>query len=83
MVKQAFPRLGQHHAAAGAREQGNVQIGLQQPHLPGQCGLGNIQDQGGLAEAPEFGNAHEIFQLLQVHRCLLPVPSSFILCRGL
>ena len=55
MFEQALARLGEHHAAPRALQQGDVQIGLEQSHLAAERGLCHTQLDGGLAEAAHFG----------------------------
>ena len=74
MVEQALAGFGQHHTAAVANQQRDVEVGFQQPDLARQRRLGDVQDQGCLAEAAQFGNADEVFELLEVHKAAFRVP---------
>ena len=67
MFKQQLSGLGGRRAAAVAREQGLVQSDFQQPHLAAEHGLGCVQGGGGTGKAAEFGYAHKVFKLLEIH----------------
>jgi hypothetical protein len=75
VLKQQFARIGEHHTAPRALQQGDVQIDLQLPNLPAQGRLHGAQDQSGLAEAADLSHAHKGFELLEVHRlCIVTAP---------
>jgi len=67
MIEQAPAGLGQHDTAAIAQQQGLAQMGLERTHLPAQCRLRDIENQGCLAEAAQLGHMHEVLELLEVH----------------
>jgi hypothetical protein len=67
VVEQALADFGQHHAAAVARQQVHVQVRLEQAHLTRQGRLRDVEDHRRLAETAQFGDAYEVFELLEVH----------------
>ena len=68
MVEQALAGLGQGDAAAVAQQQRLAQVGLERPHLPAERRLRHVERARGLAEAAEFRDADEVFELAQIHR---------------
>ena len=73
-VQQAAARLGEHHAAAVAQQQGFAQLHLQRAHLAAQGGLRHAQQFGRAAEAARLRHLDEVFDLLDVHRPIVPRP---------
>src|SRR3954447_12653398 len=67
VVEQSLACVGQRHPAPIAKEKLLGQLGLEAAHLPAERGLGDIERQRRLAEAAQFGNLHEIFELFEVH----------------
>ena len=71
MGQQARAGRRQRDATAVAVEEGLAQLDLQAAHLAAQRGLRNAQHAGGAGEAAEFGDLHEVFDLLQIHRAMV------------
>ena len=67
MIEQALAGVGQRDAAAVAQEELLAQFGLEAAHLAAERGLRDVEHHGSLAEAAEFGDVDEIFELLEIH----------------
>ena len=67
MFQQQLAGFGGRGAASVAHQQVLAQFHLQQAHLAAQRGLGDVERNRGPREAAEFGHAHEVFKLLEVH----------------
>ena len=67
MFEQQLARFRGRRAAAVADQEVLAQLDFEQAHLPAERGLRDVERDGGAREAAEFGDADEIFQLLQVH----------------
>jgi len=67
MLEQQLAGFRRNGAAPIAGQQVLAQLHFQQADLAAQRRLGNVQRNGGAREAAEFGHAHEIFKLLEVH----------------
>ena len=61
---------GQHHAAAMAAEQGNLQLLLQQRDLAAERRLGSAQLFRSPRQAAEFGHGDEGIELPQIHEAI-------------
>ena len=68
VLQQQLAGFGGGGAAAVADQQVLPQLDFQQPHLTREGGLRHVQRQRGLGETAQFGHAHEVFELLQIHR---------------
>jgi hypothetical protein len=73
VFEQQLAGLGGRGAAPVAHQQGLAQFHLQQPHLARERGLGHVERDGRAGEAAEFGHAHKVFELLQIHDGLIIV----------
>ena len=67
VLEEKLARFGGRGPAAVAGEQVLPQLHLQQSHLPAECRLGHIEGDGSAREAAELGDAHKIFELLEIH----------------
>jgi hypothetical protein len=63
--------MGQHHAAAVAGEECDLQLLLQHADLPAEGGLHDAQPVGGFAEAAQLRHLHKGRELAQVHASYL------------
>ena len=67
MIEQPLAGLRQRDAASIAHKQGLAQFGFKAAYLAAECRLRDIEHDGGLAEAAQFGHVHEVFELLEIH----------------
>ncbi|MCY1246773.1 hypothetical protein D9M72_600410 [compost metagenome] len=67
MAVQHFPRFGRRHAALGAHQQLLPHLALQRGQLLTQRRLGNEKNLGGLCQAADVHDLHEVFKSTQVH----------------
>ena len=63
-------RRGRRHAALGPHQQLLAHLGLQRRELLAERRLGDVQDVGGLGQAADVDDLHEVLQAPEVH----PVP---------
>jgi hypothetical protein len=65
--KKVAPHGGQLHAAGGAVQQLQGQVGFQLLDAPRQRRLGDVQLLGGLVEAPQVGHGHEGLHTVKIN----------------
>ena len=69
MAVEHVAGLRRCHAALGAQEKLLAHLALQRRELLAQRGLRDMQDVGGLGQAADIDDLHEILQPSEVHRC--------------
>jgi hypothetical protein len=67
-LEQQRTRLGELDVVRGALEQFDTQLGLEQPDLAAQRGLGDVQPLGGAREVAVLRDRDEVAETPQVRR---------------
>lgn len=67
-LAQQYPLRGQGEAVASPDKEGMAQSGFQVPDLPGEGGLGDVEDVGGIGHAALSGDGEKIVQDPQFHK---------------
>lgn len=73
MVENLLPSRCDDHASAVAVEQGGAEFFLEESNLSAQRRLSDVESIRGFAQASQFGNVNQSFQLTDVH---VPHPSG-------
>ena len=69
MFQQQLAGFGGCGSASVTYQQVLAQLNFQQTHLTAQGRLGNAQDLRCPGKAAQFGHAHKVFELFEVHIC--------------
>jgi hypothetical protein len=67
LLRQQPASLGEYHSSTMSNEKVLAQLELQQPDLPAQGRLRDVQQGSRGAEAPALLHTKEVFQLLEIH----------------